>query len=126
MSQTWVNSLDMLSANGVLDYDGAAFLHGTAPRYIGNPAFRTSPQPPPPSTAVMRGQPEADTYSPAAQKPLISNPAWKKVLFAGIAGTALIFGAKKFKKFTPLKWINKQFMNIWDFIKRPFTKKVRP
>lgn len=124
MSQNWVNSLDMLAANGVLDYDGAAYLRGTPPRYIGNPAFRTRPQPPRPDIAVMRQQPEADTYSPA-EKPLISNPTWKKILFVGVAGAALIFGGMKMKKFAPVKWVNKQFTNIWNFIKKPF-KKVRP
>ncbi len=124
MSQNWVNSLDMLAANGVLDYDGAAYLRGTPPRYIGIPTFRTHPQPPRPDMVVMRGQPEADTYSPA-EKPLLNNPTWKKILFVGVAGAALAFGGMKLKKFAPFKWINKQFTTGWNWISKKF-KKVRP
>lgn len=120
----WVSSLDMLSANGVLDYDGAAYLHGTTPRYIGNPMLPTRPQPLPPSVAVMQGPPQQDSFSPSSNS-LISNPTWKKLLFAVVAGSAVIFGGFKCKNTKPIKWIGKQFTNAVDWAKKSF-KKVRP
>lgn len=120
----WVSSLDMLSANGVLDYDGAAYLHSTPPRYIGTPMLPTSPQPLPPSVAVLHGLPTQDTFSPSNNS-LISNPTWKKLLFAIVAGSALIYGGVKCKNTRPIKWISKQFTNAVDWMKKSI-KKVRP
>lgn len=138
MTDNWVHSLDMLAANGVLDYDGAAYIRGTQPRYIGNPALRTNPQPPAPTSQTITpqhqnqtlpSQPAQDEFS-YSDKPLIENPSWKKLLFAFVAGGAIIFGGMKLKgsKFgkwcgKQFTWVGDQFKKLWNWIKKPFTKK---
>ena len=131
MTENWVHSLDMLAANGVLDYDGAAFIRGTQPRYLGHPALRTVPQPPAPTSQTLPPQLTQDEYTPS-DKPLIENPSWKKILFAFVAGGALIFGGMKLKgtKFgkwcgKQFTWVGDQFKKLWNWIKKPFTSKGR-
>ncbi len=119
----WVTDIDMLAANGVIDYDAAAHLRGIEPRYVGNPQFRTGAPNVLPSTAVLHQSPPTDTFSPTEDKSLIKNPTWKKILFAAIAGGALIFGGIKLKGCKPMKWAKTQLSNFWDWIKKPFTKK---
>ena len=34
---SWISDLDYLAMSGVLDFDAAAYVQGTAPRYTGNP-----------------------------------------------------------------------------------------
>ncbi len=125
MTENWVTNLDMLAANGVLDYDGAAYLRGTPPRYIGNPALRTYPQPLPPTNVTLPQAPAQDTFTPA-DKPLIENPSWKKVLFALVGGATLIYSAIKLKGTKPIKWIGKQLNNLWNWVKKPFSKTRKP
>lgn len=132
MADNWVANLDMLSANGIIDYDAAAYLRGTPPRYIGNPSLRTQPQPlPPTGVAPMRPPIGKDTFDPA-DKPLIENPFWKKALFVLVAGGTLIFGgiklknAKPLKNIKPIKWVKTQCSNFWNWIKKPFSKKKKP
>lgn len=117
MVQNWVADVDLLAANGIIDYDGAAYLHGRPPRYIGNPAFRVPP--PPPGGPAMRPQLTNDTYD----KPLIDNPGWKKLLFTFLAGGVLVFGGMKFKNSKPIKCVGTQLTNAWNWIKKPFGKK---
>lgn len=121
MIQNWVADLDLLAANGIIDYDGAAYLHGRTPRYIGNPMFRVPP--PPPGAPTMRPQLDTDTYNPA-DKPLIDNPGWKKLLFTFLAGGLLVYGGLKFKGSKPMKWAGTQLTSAWNWIKKPFCKKT--
>lgn len=120
MIQNWVADVDLLAANGIIDYDGAAYIHGKPPRYVGNPAFRVVP--PPMGVGMMQPPLTQDTFNPA-DKPLIENPGWKKLLFTFLAGGLLMYGGIKFKGSKPMKWMGKQLTNCWDWIKKPFTKK---
>ena len=122
MVQNWVTDVDLLAANGIIDFDAAAFLHGRPPRYIGNPAFRVPP--PMPNAPVMRPQLDKDTYRPK-DKPLIDNPTWKKLLFTFVAGGTLIYGGYKLKNKKPLKWAKQQLTDGWEQIKKFFTKKKK-
>jgi len=129
MTENWVQSLDMLAANGVLNYDGAAFLNGTPPRYIGHPAFKTYPQQLPPNTQMIPPQPNNDQFN-SSDKPLLENPSWKKILFAFVAGGAIVFGGIKLKNSKLGKWCGKQFTwvgdqfkKLWNWVKKPFSKK---
>ena len=57
-----VNDLDRLASEGIIDFDAAALLTGTRPRYIGNPQM---PMLPPTEVPVNNGQfnqPSADTF----------------------------------------------------------------
>jgi len=126
MADAWVTCLDMCASNGILNYDGAAFLHDTPPRYAGSPQFPVYPQPLPPTNIRPAGPPAVDTFTPYNRDDsLIKNPSWKKILFAVVAGTALIYGGYRLhnSKLAPIKWCKKQLTNVWDWIKKPFTKK---
>lgn len=127
LSPNLVNALDMAAANGILDYDGAAFLTGTSPRYMGSPKF--------PVSGANLSQPMTDqmVYTNPQQKQS-KNPFWKKLLFGALMVGVGIFGLKKLKLLPSLKNITNQAKNInsttikdgWtkvcDFFKNGFNK----
>ena len=127
LSPNLVNALDMAAANGILDYDGAAFLTGTSPRYMGSPKF--------PVSGANLNQPMTDqmVYTNPQQKQS-KNPFWKKLLFGALMVGVGIFGLKKLKFLPSLKNITNQAKNInsttikdgWtkvcDFFKNGFNK----
>ncbi len=127
LSPNLVNALDMAAANGILDYDGAAFLTGTSPRYMGSPKF--------PVSGANLNQPMTDqmVYTNPQQKQS-KNPFWKKLLFGALMVGVGIFGLKKLKLLPSLKNITNQAKNInsttikdgWtkvcDFFKNGFNK----
>lgn len=123
MSQNWVANIDLLASAGVIDYDGAAFLRNTPPRYIGSPEFRTTPQPLPPTGVSAKAPLGSDTFSTSASKPLMDNPGWKKLLFTFLAGGLLMYGGVRFKGSKPMKWIGQKFSNSFNRIKKTFSKK---
>lgn len=135
MEPNWVTSLDMLAMNNVIDFDAAAFLHGTQPRYVGNPLYRV-PQ-------MASQMPPMDTFDGSKDHGLsIDNPTWKKVLFGGVALATLIFGGYKLKNSKvvkwltgkhpnltstikkPFQWIGDKCTKLWNWVKKPFTKKT--
>ena len=124
MSQNWVANIDLLASAGVIDYDGAAFLRNSPPRYIGNPAFRTNPQPLPPTGVSAKAPLGSDTFSTSASKPLADNPGWKKLLFTFLAGGLLMYGGVRFKGAKPVKWLGGKCTDCWHWLKKPFTKKT--
>lgn len=124
MSQNWVANLDLLASAGVIDYDGAAFLRNSPPRYIDNPAFRTNPQPLPPTGVSAKAPLGSDTFSTSASKPLADNPGWKKLLFTFLAGGLLMYGGVRFKGAKPVKWLGGKCTDCWHWLKKPFTKKT--
>ncbi len=98
-----VNDLDRLAAEGVIDFDAAALLTGASPRYVGNPQI---PMLPPTEIPINKGQlnqPKSDTFMdpntglPKTQPEQSGNPAWKKILFAGLVIAGGIFGISKIK-----------------------------
>lgn len=123
MSSNWANNLDMLAQNGVIDFDGASFVTGQAPRYVGRPSMPPSPYvgPPIPSAPAL-SQPEIDEFQkqknklPKAEEKdndLIKNSSWKKWTFGILATGGLIFAGFKAKSI--YKWVK-------DFIKNPSSK----
>ncbi len=124
MSQNWVANIDLLASAGVIDYDGAAFLRNTPPRYIGSPEFRTTPQPLPPTGVSAKAPLGSDTFSTSASKPLADNPGWKKLLFTFLAGGLLMYGGVRFKGAKPVKWLGGKCTDCWHWLKKPFTKKT--
>jgi len=104
MSSNWVNNLDMLAQNGVLDFDAASFVMGKAPRYVGRPSM--SPVIPSGSTL---NQPKNDEFKQQNKKDdsFIHNPSWKKWLFGGLALGGLIFGVTNRKAI--VKWTKDLF-----------------
>jgi len=104
MSVNWVNGLDMLTQNGVLNYDAASYLMGTPSRYTVNPggiqAAVNGPIPNPygttsatPSGYIDNGGIAVDKFNrviPTREKE-ISRPLWKKILWGGVLlGTGAI------------------------------------
>ena len=111
MSANWAHNLDMLAQNGVLDFDGAAFVTGQAPRYVGRPCCPPSPYVGPIPPAPQLNQPQVDEFK--QQKPqlpkenkkdddMIKNPAWKKWAFGILAAGGLILLGVKAKSI--IKW----------------------
>ena len=95
MGSNWVNALDACAAAGVIDYDAPSFILGKNPRYIGHPEFESLPLKNncllPPGTK-LNDLPQTDTYNSSGNNEFIQNPAWKKILFAGILLTGIIAG----------------------------------
>jgi hypothetical protein len=135
MSSNWAYNLDLLAQNGVLDFDGAAFVTGQAPRYVGRPATPPSPyvgQVPP---APALNQPKVDEFQQQKTKlpkqenkedSMIHNPSWKKIAFGVLALGGLIFVGFKAKSIG--KWIkglfkgepfkNFKWQKVGDFFKK--------
>lgn len=90
LSPNLVHTLDLAAANGILDYDGAAFITGTQPRYMGSPEFML------PATNTNLQQPKKDemVYVDPNNK-TSRNPKWKKVLFGVLVGGLALFGLSK-------------------------------
>lgn len=123
MSANWAYNLDMLAQNGVIDFDGASFVTGQAPRYVGRPSMPPSPYVGPPyPSAPSINQPQVDEFQKQKNKlpkieeqdnDLIQNPSWKKWAFGILAVGGLIFAGFKAKSI--YKWVK-------DFIKNPSSK----
>ena len=145
MSQNWVTNLDLCAMNGIIDYDGGAYLRGLPPRYVGNPRNAVPPMCPPPGgkPAIPPQAPIIDeldlsqkSKEQKQEKELPvqkSKPIWKKLLFAGITIGSIIFLGVKFKNTKLVKAISKPFKKpfnavkkglnkFWKWITKPFTR----
>lgn len=116
LSPNLVNALDMAAANGILDYDGAAFITGTQPRYMGSPQFAL-----PPSANLQQPTTDQLIYN-NKPKQTSSNPLWKKLLFGALVVGVGIFGLSKLKKLPSFKNI---FSNITTKVKSFDTTKIK-
>ncbi len=137
MSLNWVNSLDMLAKEGVLNYDAPAFVLGQPPRYTGSPSITTPVQPIADMPVMNKSQPQTDKFTPSNDKNYVKNPAWKKILFAAIAIAGIVLCRnkianvfKKAKTSNLKKYLSSKcdkviefFKNIWTKIVNVFKKK---
>lgn len=89
MSANWIPAADMLASEGIIDFDAAAYLTGSRPRYAGSPQFPLTDMP-----NLNLSGPKSDVYD-TKNNSIIKNPNWKKWLFAAIAigGTVCGLGA---------------------------------
>lgn len=145
MSQNWVTNLDLCAMNGIIDYDGGAYLRGLPPRYVGNPRCAVPPMCPPPG-----GKPALPPQAPVIDKLDLTQKSsentnttetcskkksqnWKKILFAGITIGSLIFLGYKFRKTKfmkglgkffkkPIKSIKTNLQNFWNWLTKPLKK----
>lgn len=108
----------MAAANGIIDFDGAAFITGTQPRYMGSPAY---PVPPAGNSNLQQPQKDEMVYKDRAEKHS-SNPLWKKLLFGALVVGLGIFGIKKLASLKPLKNIKKPDLSKWPSPKDCWTK----
>jgi hypothetical protein len=88
----WVNNLDFLAQNGVLEYDAASDVMGMPPRYMGNPAIIPNFAPP----QINKNQPKKDEFVPQEN---FAVPKWKKNLFKLLVAGVAAFGGYKIFKF---------------------------
>ena len=101
LSPNLVQTLDLAAAKGILDYDGAAFITGTQPRYMGSPEFML-PQNNFPQSNLQQPQKDEMVYvNPNGNTS--QNPKWKKVLFGVLVGGLALFGLSKLSKLSSLK-----------------------
>ena len=119
MNTSWVTNCDMLADAGIIDFDAAAYITGTKPRYYGSPNVPVYQLPP-----LNSPQPSQDEFKPSSSTTtdnnLVKNPLWKKVLFSVLAAGGLIWG---FKKISNLPAMCKNLGNkIVNFFKNPFKK----
>lgn len=118
-----VSDLDRLASEGVIDFDAAALLTGAQPRYVGNPHIPMLPPTEVPLNSGQFNQPASDSFIdpktglPKTQIEKSGNPAWKKILFAGLVIAAGAFGISKLKGVKQF-FKNKNF-SIKDKIKIP-------
>lgn len=138
MSADWVTSVDMLADAGIINFDAAAYVTGSKPRYIGN-----LPRPIDQMPSLNLGLPDdvlsplqADVYnplasnnSPAGNNSPVKNPAWKKMLFGALSIGGIIWGIKTLSK-NPVKALNAGggkvktfFVNSWNSFAGIFKKK---
>ena len=113
----WAYNLDMLAQNGVLDFDGASYIMGQNPRYVGSPLQPPSPYVGQvPNAPAINNPPKVDEFKPTQtdNKNPVKNPPWKKILFAAVSVGALVMGICKFK--TIKNWVTKNLK--WKPIKK--------
>lgn len=96
LSPNLVNALDMAAANGILDCDGAAFITGTQPRYMGSPQFAL------PQANLQQPLKDEMIYKNPTNKQS-ANPLWKQVLFGALVVGLGIFGLAKLKNIPSVK-----------------------
>lgn len=117
MAENWVNNLDMCAQNGILNYDGAAFIKGQAPRFVGNPQgdippLAETPEKPLLADAALPQQPEVDEFKRETNENKedavpFKTPAWKKWAFGALAAGCLIFAGIKCK--SAYQWLKGKF-----------------
>lgn len=127
ISNGLVNNLDNLAREGIIDFDAAAFLTDTKPRFVGNPGYTQVPMPEmagiDTSNLAPLSQDELKYKNSGKAKPVSHNPLWKKILFGFISAGLIIAGGCKLFKTKPL---HKLFNGIKNGIKNIFTKFKRP
>lgn len=90
MSSNWITDLDFLAMSGVLDFDAAAYVQGTTPRYVGNP--QSIPfVPDMPKMSPFNVTPSSDEFinSEKQNNEIVKNPSWKKWLVGGTIAAAI-------------------------------------
>lgn len=97
MSNDWVTSVDMLADAGIINFDAAAYVTGTRPRYACTPQFPIEQMP-----SLDLSQPQADTFSSSTSNSIVKNPGWKQWVFGALAIGGLVWGAKTLSK-NPIK-----------------------
>lgn len=137
-------NLDHLANLGVLDYDAAASIAGSAPRYVGNPH---NPFLQPTVYTPLDGKlftPDPDTFNGKSLYDKENKiPTWKKILFGAVALATLCAVGPMIKNFKfadllkPFKWLGSNaksglssawqattnfFKNIWTKICNVFKK----
>lgn len=117
MNSNWVTSCDMLADAGIINFDAAAYITGTTPRYVGSPqvpVYQISP--------LDYSQPQQDEFKLTSSKDtsIVKNPVWKKVLFSFLAAGGLIWGAKKIGKLPSA--LKNTGVKISDYFKNLFKK----
>lgn len=113
MSLNWVNSTDMLADAGIIDFDAAAYITGSRPRYMGSPQFPFAGVP-----NLNLSGPSSDVYG-ASDNKIVKNPSWKKWLFGVLAVGGAVYGYKKLGGLpkTVGTFINNIFGKIKGFFK---------
>ncbi|MBQ3818894.1 hypothetical protein II810_00450 [bacterium] len=102
------NTADLLAQNKILNFDAAAYLTDTPPRFVGNPTGPVAPFVMPntsnPTETKLKNQAEIDEFKKEVKEgdregKLITPkvPAWKKAAFSILAIGTLVFCAMKCK-----------------------------
>lgn len=128
MSSNWAFNLDMLAANGIIDFDAPSYLLDQTPRYSGG----LQPEMLPmtnigllPEGTKLKDLPQADEYNNSNKK-VVQNPKWKKYLFGtlaavGIGGGVLAFLVSKGKiKMPKLAGLKNAGQTVLNYVKKPF------
>lgn len=89
---SWISDLDYLAMSGVLDFDAAAYVQGTAPRYTGNP-LSVPFVPDMPKMSPFNVTPSSDEFINTDKKDneIVKNSSWKKWAFGGTIAAALLY-----------------------------------
>lgn len=128
MSSNWAFNLDMLAANGVLDFDAPSYLLDQTPRYSGGLQPEILPMTNIgllPEGTKLRDLPQTDEYK-NSNKEVVQNPKWKRYLLggivaAGVGGGAVAFMASKGKiKMPNLGGLKTAGQTVLNYIKKPF------
>jgi len=117
MNSNWVTNCDMLADAGVINFDAAAYVTGTKPRYVGSPNMPIYQIPP-----LDYSQPPQDEFKSTSRTDtsIVKNPVWKKVLFSIVAAGGLIWGAKKIGKLPSA--LKNTGIKVSDWFKNLFKK----